>query len=204
MCSSDLICIAMCVALLVADCVQRPTTSGVAPSRVPGEASVGIPPYVRADWHAWIDADGDCQDTRAEVLIAQSMGPVAFRDSGHCVVDTGTWQAFESGTIVTRANLLEVDHLVPLANAHRSGGWAWSPARKQAFANDLTDADQLVPVRASVNRSKDDLGPDAWLPPNRMRWCAYATAWTRIKARWGLTMTPTEAQTLRDILATCT
>ena len=43
-----------------------------------------------------------------------------------------------------------------LAEAWRSGAWAWTAAQRMEFANDLDDSRTLLAVTASLNRSKSD------------------------------------------------
>ena len=162
-----------------------------------------LPQYDRAEWRHWIDEDSDCQDTRQEVLIEESRIEITFTSDGICRVSQGQWFGSFTGTTVTEPGELDIDHFVPLANAHRSGGWAWTPERKRAFANSLSDPDHLIAVTSGANRSKGARGPDEWRPPNESYWCEYATDWIRIKHAWDLTATPTEADALQEMLATC-
>lgn len=162
-----------------------------------------LPDYDRDDWRHWIDVDGDCQNTRHEMLVEESLVPVSFIDPGQCTVASGQWIAPFTGTVVSVARDLDVDHMVPLTNAHRSGGWVWSAEQKKAYANDLSYPDHLIAVTASANRSKSDKGPEAWRPPDEGYWCEYAIDWIEIKATWELTVTAAEWSALVVMLDTC-
>ncbi|MYE54260.1 MAG: DUF1524 domain-containing protein, partial [Chloroflexi bacterium] len=166
-------------------------------------ATRDIPKYNRRDWRHWIDADGDCQNTRQEVLIAESETTPIFAGSEECRVTHVYLTEPYTGKQFGDASDLDVDHMVPLANAHRSGGWAWSKERKAEYANDLSYANHLIAVQASANRQKGSKGPEDWRPPRRGYWCQYATDWVTIKHSWGLTATQHEVDALREMFDVC-
>ncbi len=160
--------------------------------------------YDRDDWGtSWADLDGDCMSVRHEVLLSESLDTPMLSDSG-CQVTGGRWFAAFTGIFVDDPSGLDIDHFVPLANAHASGGWTWSSATKHDYYNDLSDPQHLIAVTASANRSKGSRGPDEWTPPDTSYSCQYADTWTDIKIRWGLSVTDSELSALRTMLGTCT
>ncbi len=162
----------------------------------------GIPVYDRDDWKHWTDEDRDCQDARQEVLIAESLEPVEYEDDRQCRVESGRWWTPHLGHHLENPRHTDVDHHVPLKNAHLSGGWAWDAERKEQYANHLGDDDHLVAISSRHNRSKGARGPEGRAPPDNDLWCQYATDWTEIKERWGLTTTPVESAIVMDMLGT--
>lgn len=173
----------------------------VEPQRSP--ALAGDPPYDRHDWPHWIDADHDCQDTRTEALVAASEIPVTFVDDDRCEVASGRWRCPYTDAVVTDPRKLDVDHLVPLAEAHRSGGARWSKQRKTEYANDLADREHLIVVLAHANRSKGSRTITEWLPDEPGFRCEYVEAWLRVKHRWQLAVAAEEAATAEAFLVRC-
>lgn len=158
--------------------------------------------YRRADWRHWSDADGDCQNTRQEVLIRAGT-ELTFTSPQACTVKSGRWRDPYTGRTFTLPSDLDVDHVVPLKDAFVSGGYRWDDRRREAFANDLEDERHLLAVEDNVNQAKRDQSPDEWMPPDPGYHCAYVAAWVSIKKRWGLTMTRPEYAMVRETLAAC-
>ena len=110
--------------------------------------------YERALFKLWIDADSDGCNTREEVLIEEAI--IKPKIGKSCTLTGGTWLSPYDGVKTTKASALDIDHLVPLSEAWRSGAWAWSTEQRQSFANDLDDARALIAVSLGQNRSKGD------------------------------------------------
>ena len=173
------------------------------PQLVIREVSSSTPIYSRDDWSHWSDDDGDCQNIRHEVLQDETIEAVTFTTSSNCYVDTGKWYGVYTATFYYSASELDVDHFVPLKNAHDSGGYEWSLTKKKEYANYLEDSDHLVVVQSGANRSKGARGPEDWKPANTEYWCQYAYDWIRIKDTWGLTSTQAEWNALVLMIDTC-
>jgi len=154
--------------------------------------------YSRERFPHW-SAQGNSCDTREKVLARAGTG--VERDA-ECRAVSGRWISLYDGKEVTDASELDIDHMVPLANAWRSGAAAWTQHKREAFANDLTHP-QLLAVTASTNRTKGDQGPEEWQPPAKSSWCTYSRAWIAVKATYRLTVTSDEKRELDDMLETC-
>ncbi|MFJ4668954.1 GmrSD restriction endonuclease domain-containing protein [Kitasatospora purpeofusca] len=151
-------------------------------------------------WNRGLDLGDGCS-TRAEVILSEAV--VAPEVVPGCKVVGGEWYSYYDGVTVTSASGLDVDHIVPLAEVHDSGGYAWNAGRREAYANDQGSPLTLVAVTAKSNRSKADKDPAEWLPPLAEVHCRYAAEWVSTKLRWSLAADPAEAGALAGIAQRC-
>ena len=155
--------------------------------------------YSRSLFRHWIDADKDGCNTRYEVLIAEAT--TKPKVGAKCFLSGGKWKSPYDAKVFTNPTGLDIDHMVPLAEAWRSGAWAWTAAQRMAYANDLDAAETLVAVTASLNRSKGDKDVAHWLPPKSQ--CKYIANWISVKSRFDLTVDQTEADFLNTKIGEC-
>ena len=147
---------------------------------------------------AWKDVDGNGCGQRDDVL-ARDLTDVEKR--GRCVVVAGTlYDLYTARNIAftkAQASKVQIDHVVPLAAAWRSGAATWTAGERTAFANDLTN---LLAVDGPTNMAKGDSTPEDWMPANRTSACLYATIYVTVKAKYRLTATGPEKDSLRYTL----
>jgi hypothetical protein len=153
--------------------------------------------YSREKFPHWRSTGENC-DVRDSVLARDGR---SVKRSG-CNVVAGTWTSIYDGQVLNSPTKVDIDHMVPLANAWRSGASSWTTDRRGDFANDLDDP-QLVAVSASSNRSKGDQDPSTWKPADTGEWCHYAQDWIEVKTAWKLSVTTTEKSALAAMLRTC-
>lgn len=144
------------------------------------------------------DADGDGCSTRKEVLIRDALQ--LDKVSSSCAV-YGRWKSLYDGRVTTNPYSLEVDHLVPLAEAWYSGATRWTHQRQVAFGNDVGYRWDLQAVTASANQDKGAGDPADWMP--RANRCTYIAAWVGVKARWRLSVDRTEKAAITRWLQRC-
>jgi hypothetical protein len=157
--------------------------------------------YDRDLFEHWTDADADDCNTRKEVLIAESLTPVSV-GSG-CSLAEGTWSSAFDGQESSVAGDFDIDHLVPLAEAWRSGARDWTDDRRTSYANDLDDDRSLIAVSDNSNSAKGDKDPAVWLPPDAGYHCRYVSDWVAVKTRWDLSVDQDELDAIHDVLADC-
>lgn len=152
----------------------------------------------------WMDPDGNGCDTRADILARDFQSPRFGNSAKPCRLTGGTFHDPYTGKTMQfetpPGRKVQIDHVVALGNAWKSGAWAWTKAQREAYANDPS---VLLAADGPANQQKSDASADAWMPSNRNFRCAYARQQIDIKYRWNLTVTAPEKAALLSALAKC-
>jgi hypothetical protein len=154
--------------------------------------------YSRDLFPHWSTVSGAC-NTRETVLKRDGTNVVT---NSSCAAVSGSWFSPYDGATWSLASDVDIDHIVPLAAAWRTGASSWTTSRRQQFANDLSGP-QLIAVTDNVNQAKGDQTPATWKPSRTTYWCTYAKMWTHTKFRWSLTVNTAEKTALTDMLNRC-
>lgn len=159
--------------------------------------------YNRNDYKHWSDLDRNGCSTREDVLIAESRTKPQV-DAYGCKVIAGDWYSPYENKAYSYPADVDIDHVVALKEAHDSGAWAWSAAKREQYANDVSDGRSLIAVKDSENQSKSDKDPSNWIPKNKAYLCTYLADWVAIKAHWKLSMDTSEWGRIKNLLtASC-
>jgi hypothetical protein len=154
--------------------------------------------YSRELFPHWTTVSGAC-NTRETVLKRD--GTSVATDSS-CAATSGRWYSPYDGATWYAAADVDIDHVIPLAEAWRSGAGSWTTSRRQSFSNDLSRP-QLIAVTDNVNQAKGDQDPSSWQPPLASYRCTYAKMWITVKHAWSLTLQSTEKSALQTALNSC-
>lgn len=168
------------------------TPSSSAPLDTGGDDGRVVAEYDRSAFKHWSDPDGNGCDAREDALAAALQ--LTLTD-GQCDV-AGEWVSIYDGEATSDPSSFDVDHIVPLAEAWRSGADRWNDERREEFANDQQN---LLVVSASSNRSKSDKGPDEWLPPNVEFHCLYVERYVSVKTKYDLRISKVERRAIQRL-----
>lgn len=153
----------------------------------------------------WADVDNNGCDTRNDVL-ARDLEQVNYRKGSRCVVASGVLHDPYVGETIQyqrgpdTSPLVQIDHVVALGDAWRSGAYQWTPAQRQEFAN---DPNNLMAVQGQANQDKESSRADQWMPPREEFWCEYVTRQINVKHDWDLSVAPQERDAMIRALSTC-
>lgn len=181
--------------------VERSTdaASGSAPARA-------SPQYQRqAFGYQTVDADGDGCFIREEIL-ARDLTAVHFSQGSTCQVKSGILKDPYTGTTIhfvrgaRTSSKVQIDHVVALHDAWRSGASQWDSAKLLAYGNDPYN---LLAVQGAANEEKSDASAAYWLPSNRGFRCAYVARQIGVKAKYGLSVSQREKEAMTRVLQGC-
>jgi hypothetical protein len=152
---------------------------------------------------AWLDVDHNGCDTRDDILARDLNAPVL---QGRCRVVSGILNEPYTGTIIDflrgqrTSALVQIDHMVPLANAWQTGAQQLSLEDRERLANDPLN---LLAVDGRANEQKSDGDAATWLPARKTFRCVYVAHQIAVKAKYKLWVTAAEHDAMVRILSGC-
>ena len=173
----------------IADCLNSGgrLSKGTKANKSPSNKGVSTK-YNRSEFgHGWGDSDKDCQNSRMETLISQSVGQIRYKTAKQCQVIAGKWISPFTGEAIYKASDIDIDHVVALKWAWKHGANNWSKDKRVMFANDPAN---LISVELRLNRQKGAKGLDEWLPPKNQ--CQYIVRFLRVSKKYGIKLSTDE------------
>ena len=131
-------------------------------------------------------------------------------DSSGARIPAGKSESYMTGTLHNKytaktitlthgpdTTAIQVDHVVALGDAWKTGACHWSSSTRMSFAVDVAE---LRAVDTHDNEAKSDKDAAQWLPPANRTW--YVDTQINIKAKYGLGVTAAERSAMTRVLKT--
>ena len=202
---------------------EQVAQAGTEPTATPGadvaatalDVLASLPVAPRTEWdgyfdragsfgEGWTDPDGNGCDARNDALRS-ALTDVSLLHDGCRVASgsfvdpyTGETAWFERGP--ESSDDVQIDHVVALYNAWRTGAQQLTFEQRVALSNDPLN---LQPTLDWVNDDKQSSDASQWLPPNAAYHCTYVARQIAVKATYGLWVTRAEHDAMRDVLDDC-
>jgi hypothetical protein len=160
-------------------------------------------PYDRKEqFGSWIHfrKTPGCLDTRAQVLVRDSLVKATSTDDKPCTIEKGEWLDPYTNQKIFSDDEVQIDHMVPLKEAYEAGASEWARSKRCVYANFLGMKEHLIATSNHENMSKGDQTPEGYLPPNKDYQCTYLKNWLTVKLIWKLSMTPSESEAIRRLV----
>jgi hypothetical protein len=157
--------------------------------------------YVRSDFYSNWSTYSGC-DMR-NVILQRDLTDTTLDG---CIVLSGTLNDPYTGKIIhfTRgpgtSSAVQIDHVVALSNAWRTGASNLDQAGRRAISQDLLN---LLAIDGPTNQQKSDKDASQWLPPKTDFQCTYVARQISVKFKYVLWVTPAEKSAMRKVLDTC-
>lgn len=154
---------------------------------------------------AWLDVDRNGCDTRNDIL-RRDLASVEFSAGSTCKVASGQIQEPYTGASVSfrrgqdTSSVLQIDHVVALADAWQKGAKQLSAQQRQMLANDPLN---LITADGPENVKKGAGDAATWLPPNKNFRCHYVARQISVKTAYRLWVTQAEKEAMKRVLASC-
>ncbi|MCF8536134.1 MAG: HNH endonuclease family protein [Rhodoluna sp.] len=139
-------------------------------------------------------------------ILNRDLTNITWRADANCLVATGTLKDPYTGKVirfvrgVKTSMAVQIDHVVALSNAWKTGAASASATTRYNIANDPLN---LLAVDGPTNGSKSDSDASQWLPPNRAYHCAYVSRQVAVKVKYKLWVTTAEKTAMTKVLRTC-
>jgi hypothetical protein len=152
----------------------------------------------------WFDIDNNNCDTRNDILKRDLKDSIVSNQDS-CTVLSGFLKDPYSGKEVTFTRGIkssfdvQIDHIVPLADAWLSGGDQLNRGLLLTFAN---DPDNLIAVSSASNYQKGYSTPDKWSPKSDY-FCTYLNKYVAVKYKYKLTVSKNEREFLIKNINVC-